>query len=108
MNEIIVNEENFESEILNSNIPVLIDFWAPWCGPCKMLSPVVDEIAEEFNGKIKVAKINTDENSSLATEFGINSIPALFLIKDAQVVKTSVGYKTKNEIINLFELNKIK
>lgn len=107
MNEINVNEENFESEILNSNIPVLLDFWAPWCGPCKMLSTIVEEIADEYTGKIKVAKINTDENESLALEFGINSIPALFLIKDAQVVKTSIGYKTKQELIQHFELDKI-
>jgi len=93
MAEIIVNADNFEAEVLNSDIPVLVDFWAGWCGPCKMLGPVVSQIAEMYEGKIKVAKIDVDENTALAMEYGIESIPAVKLFKSGEVAADSLGFK---------------
>ena len=81
-----INETNFEKEVLSSDKPVLIDFWAPWCGPCKMLSPVIEEIASQYNGKAKVFKVNTDENMSLSTKFQITSVPCLILFKNGEVL----------------------
>lgn len=93
-----VNSENFENEVLKSEIPVLVDFWAPWCGPCKMLSPIIDEIAEERAGALKVAKVNVDTAPDLAAKFGIASIPCLLVFKDGEVLTSSVGYTTKDKI----------
>ena len=93
MAEINVNAENFEAEVLGSDIPVLVDFWAGWCGPCKMLGPVVSQIAEMYEGKIKVAKIDVDENTALAMEYGIESIPAVKLFKNGEVAADSLGFK---------------
>lgn len=98
---VTLKKENFENEVMKSEIPVLIDFWATWCGPCKMLSPVVDEVAEELQGKVKVGKVNVDEEQDLAKSFGIMSIPTLVLIKNGKVVKTSVGVVSKSEIIEM-------
>ena len=108
MKEVVVNEENFESEILNSNLPVLIDFWAGWCGPCRMLSPIVTNIAEKYDGKLKVAKINVDENDNLASKFGVNGIPALFVVKDKKVIKNAVGYMQQEQLENVLGLNELK
>lgn len=105
MAEIILTKDNFESEVLNSDIPVLVDFWATWCGPCMMLSPVIEEIAEEFDGKIKVGKVNVDEQNELAMQYRVASIPTLLLFKNGQLVNTSVGFMPKNSIIEKFELN---
>jgi len=98
-----VNEANFEAEVLNSTQPVVVDFWAEWCGPCKMLGPVLDEIATEQNGKAKVAKINVDENSALAERFGIRSIPTLLYFAKGEVKKQSVGVVSKKTIVSTLE-----
>lgn len=98
MSVIEINKENFEEEILKSEKTVLVDFWASWCGPCRMVSPIVDEIAEE-NPDIKVCKVNVDEQPELAAEFKVMSIPSLFVIKGGKVTAQSVGAKPKNQII---------
>lgn len=100
-----ITEENFENEVLKSNVPVIIDFYADWCGPCKMMSPIVDEIAEELKEKVKVGKINSDDNMNLAEKYGIMSIPTILVIKEGSVVKTFVGVTDKTTIIN--EINNI-
>jgi thioredoxin 1 len=98
-----VNEANFEAEVLNSAQPVVVDFWAEWCGPCKMLGPVLDEIAAEQSGKAKVAKINVDENSGLAERFGIHSIPTLLYFNGGEVRKKTVGVVSKKTIVSTLE-----
>ncbi len=100
MSAIKITKDNFESEVLNSDKPVLLDFWASWCGPCRMVSPIVDEIADE-HPEIKVGKVNVDEESELATAFKVMSIPSLFVIKGGEVVNSSVGAKTKNQILEM-------
>jgi thioredoxin 1 len=91
MSEIVVTEENFEAEILQADKPVLVDFWAPWCGPCKMIAPAVSQIAQSFEGKLKVAKVNVDEVPSLANMFNVNSIPTLMIFKGGEVVDQRMG-----------------
>ena len=98
MSEIIITKDNFEEEVLKSDIPVLIDFWASWCAPCRMLSPVISEIADEMNGIVKVGKINIDDEQALALDYRVVSIPTVMLFKDGEPVKTSIGYKTKEEL----------
>lgn len=104
MAEIIITEENFKDEVLSSEIPVLVDFWAAWCGPCRMLAPAVEQIAEEYEGKIKVGKVNIDEQESLAVRFGIASIPTLLLFKDGKVAAQSIGFCPKEDIEKMFEV----
>ena len=91
--EITLTKENFENEVMKSDKPVLIDFWATWCGPCRMLGPVIEEIAKKYDGVIKVCKVNVDEEPSLANMFGVSSIPMVVLMKNGKVDKTSIGYK---------------
>lgn len=100
MSVLTITQNNFENEVLKSDKPVLLDFWASWCGPCRMLSPVVDEIAEE-NPQIKVGKINVDEEGDLAASFGVMSIPTLAVIKNGQVVNQSVGVVPKQKILGM-------
>lgn len=103
MSEIIITKENFEAEVINSDKPVLVDFWATWCGPCMMLAPVIEEIANELSGEIKVGKVNVDEEGELAVKFGIASIPTLMVFKNGQVTNTAVGYRAKDEIVNMLK-----
>ena len=100
--EVILTSENFEEEVINSKIPVLIDFWASWCGPCKAMMPVVEEIAKENEGKIKVCKANVDEQGELATKFDVMSIPTFVAIKNGEVVGTTMGVQGKEEILKMF------
>jgi len=94
-----VNTDNFQNEVLSSDIPVVVDFWAQWCAPCKMLTPVLDEVAEDFKDKVKFFKLNVDENQQIASDYGIMSIPALILFKKGRPVAQSVGVKTKEELV---------
>lgn len=98
MSVIHINKNNFQNEVLNSEMPVLLDFWAPWCGPCRMVSPIVDEIATE-RGDIKVGKVNVDEERELAGQFGVMSIPTLVVIKGGRVVNQMVGARPKSQIL---------
>ena len=91
-------DTNFDQEVLKSDIPVLVDFWAPWCGPCRMVSPLVDELAEELSGKLKVVKVNTDENQEIAVKYGIRSIPTLGIFKDGNIVDGVIGAVPKQTI----------
>lgn len=103
MSSITITANNFESEVLQSQVPVLIDFWAPWCGPCKMLGPVIDQIGDEYSGRVKVGKINVDEEGALAEQHGISSIPALFLYKDGELAGQKTGAAPKHDIVSLFK-----
>ena len=98
MAEITITKDNFEQEVINSTQPVLVDFWASWCGPCKMLSPVISELAEEYDGKVKVGKVNVDDEPELAATFRVASIPTVVLFKDGKVADTSVGYRPKQQL----------
>ncbi|MGN0377553.1 MAG: thioredoxin [Suilimivivens sp.] len=96
--ETVITEGNFDEEVLKSNIPVLVDFYADWCGPCKMMAPIVAEFAKKFAGKCKVGKCNIDENMKLAQKYGVMSIPTFILFKNGEAVSTTVGAVNKNEL----------
>ena len=99
------DESNFEAEVLQSDLPVFVDFYADWCGPCKMMSPVIDKLAEEYNGRIKVGKVNVDENGDLAVKYGIMSIPNMVFFKNGEVVDRVVGAIPKPQMQAKFEKN---
>ena len=101
-----ITKSNFEKEVIFSEIPVVLDFWATWCGPCKMLSPVLSEIADEYADVIRVAKVNVDDEPELAMKFKVSSIPMLVLFKNGRIISTSVGYRPKDEILNELKLYK--
>lgn len=103
MSVVTITKDNFQDEVINSEKPVLVDFWASWCGPCRMVSPIVDEIAEESNGKYKVGKINVDEQRELAEQFNVMSIPTLMVFKGGSVAKSSVGVRSKADILSMLE-----
>ncbi|MGK7906872.1 MAG: thioredoxin [Synechococcus sp.] len=98
-----VKDDSFETEVIGSDLPVLVDFWAPWCGPCRMVAPVVQEIAEQYDGKVKVVKMNTDENPKVASEYGIRSIPTLMVFKGGQKVDVVVGAVPKATLASTLE-----
>ena len=101
--EIELYKETFEQEVLQSDIPVLVDFWATWCGPCKMIAPIVKEIADEYDGKILVGKVNVDEEPDLTMQYNVSSIPTLMVFKNGQLVNMAVGYREKDEILKMLK-----
>ncbi|NPA38858.1 MAG: thioredoxin [Thermodesulfobacteria bacterium] len=98
-----VSDADFEKEVLQSSIPVLVDFWAPWCGPCRIIAPIIEELAEELNGKIKVCKMNVDENPVTPGRYGIRAIPTLIVFKNGEPVEVIVGAVSKNTIMKALE-----
>jgi thioredoxin 1 len=99
MKPITITDENFASEVINSTEPVLIDFWATWCGPCKMIAPIVEELAGEFSGKIKIGKLDVDNNQQTSIEYGVRSIPTLLIFKNGKVADTIIGAVPKSNIV---------
>jgi len=97
-NIVTLTDANFEQEVLKSLTPVLVDFWAEWCGPCKMIGPIVDELASEYDGKVKVGKVNIEEYQSIATEYGVRAIPTLLIFKDGEVAEQMVGLRSKRDL----------
>jgi thioredoxin 1 len=102
-NHLVVTDDNFEHDVLKSTVPVLVDFWAPWCGPCKMIAPILDEIATEYNGRLKVGKLNTDENQRVAAQYGIMSIPTLLIFRNGKKAGQIVGAQPKQSITRQIE-----
>ena len=104
-NAIDISDDNFDSEVLKSDKPVLIDFWAEWCGPCKVLGPVIDEVAEDYSDRVKFVKLNIDNNPSNTQKFGIRGIPTLLLFKNGEKIDTSVGVLSKSELESFLDKN---
>jgi thioredoxin 1 len=104
-NIIAITDSSFESDVVESKIPVLVDFWAQWCGPCKAIAPILDELAQKYEGKIKVAKLDVDHNPAIPPKFGVRGIPTLILFKDGQVKATQVGLLSKNDLMAFIDNN---
>ena len=102
-NTITVTDDNFEHEVIQSNIPILVDFWAEWCGPCKVIGPTIDSLADDYQGKIKVAKLNVDDNPQAAGRFGVRSIPTLIFFKDGDAKESVIGVKPRGQLAELIE-----
>ena len=100
-----VTDATFEADVLNSSVPVLVDFWAAWCGPCKMIAPILDEVSESYKGKVQIAKMNVDENREIPAKFGIRGIPTLMLFKDGQLAATKVGALNKTQLAAFLDQN---
>ncbi len=98
MSEVTLTDQNFKTEVLDSKVPVLVDFWAEWCGPCRMVAPVVEKIAKEYAGKLKVGKVNVDDNSETPQKYGIQGIPTLILFKNGQVANQMVGFQSEDKL----------
>lgn len=101
MSELKLTEQNFAQEVLQSELPVLVDFWASWCAPCRMLAPIVEELAAECAGRVKVGKVNVDEEAALAARFGVSSIPTILIFEHGSIKNSSVGYRPKQELLAL-------
>lgn len=100
-NIVILTNDNFKEEVMHSDLPVLIDFWATWCGPCRMVAPIIDQLATEYNERIKVGKINVDEQVNLASTYKVMSIPTIILIKNGQIIEKMIGVRSKSDLENL-------
>jgi len=98
-----LNSDNFEEEVIKSDVPVLVDFWAAWCGPCRMIAPIIDQLAVEFDGKVKIAKVNVDEERELASRYRVMSIPTLILFKDGDIADQTMGARPKSDLVKMIK-----
>ena len=103
MSEVVLTDGNFKAEVLDSKIPVLVDFWAEWCGPCRMVSPIVEKLAKDYSGKLKVGKLNVDDNSEVPSQYGIQGIPTLLFFKNGQVANQIVGFQPEHKLKNVID-----